>query len=98
MRKPALFTVILFCVALALTTCKKKSSDEDKSTPGQTCTDGIQNQGETGVDCGGPCSPCPSVICMGDGSSSYMPLAMDNHWIFDVTNGSGLHDTLTVEG
>jgi hypothetical protein len=23
-----------------------------------TCTDGIQNQGETGVDCGGPCSAC----------------------------------------
>ncbi len=25
-----------------------------------TCSDGIQNQGETGVDCGGPCSVCPS--------------------------------------
>ncbi len=23
-----------------------------------TCIDGIQNQGETGVDCGGPCAPC----------------------------------------
>ena len=23
-----------------------------------TCDDGIQNQKETGVDCGGPCSPC----------------------------------------
>jgi len=26
--------------------------------PPATCTDGIQNQGETGVDCGGPCAPC----------------------------------------
>lgn len=25
-----------------------------------TCSDGIQNQGETGVDCGGPCSACPT--------------------------------------
>ncbi len=25
-----------------------------------TCFDGIQNQGETGVDCGGPCSACPT--------------------------------------
>jgi len=25
---------------------------------GPTCSDGIQNQGETGVDCGGPCAPC----------------------------------------
>lgn len=24
-----------------------------------TCFDGIQNQGEAGVDCGDPCSPCP---------------------------------------
>lgn len=23
-----------------------------------TCTDGIQNQGEQGIDCGGSCSPC----------------------------------------
>jgi len=23
-----------------------------------TCSDGIQNQGEEGVDCGGPCPPC----------------------------------------
>jgi len=26
--------------------------------PAPTCTDGIQNQGETGIDCGGPCAPC----------------------------------------
>lgn len=26
---------------------------------GGTCSDGIQNQGETGIDCGGPCAPCP---------------------------------------
>ncbi len=25
-----------------------------------SCSDGIQNQGETAVDCGGPCAPCPS--------------------------------------
>jgi len=24
-----------------------------------TCFDGIQNQGETGIDCGGPCGACP---------------------------------------
>jgi len=28
-----------------------------------TCSDGIQNQGETGVDCGGPCGPCPELTC-----------------------------------
>ncbi|RME52767.1 hypothetical protein D6783_03835, partial [Candidatus Woesearchaeota archaeon] len=25
-----------------------------------TCMDGVWNQGEEGVDCGGPCEPCPS--------------------------------------
>ena len=25
-----------------------------------TCIDGIQNQGEAGIDCGGPCRPCAS--------------------------------------
>jgi hypothetical protein len=28
--------------------------------PAPTCNDGIQNQGETGVDCGGPCAACAS--------------------------------------
>ncbi len=30
-----------------------------------TCSDGIQNQGETGVDCGGPCAPCQTA-CTGN--------------------------------
>ena len=25
-----------------------------------TCFDGIKNNGETGIDCGGPCPPCPT--------------------------------------
>ena len=28
-----------------------------------TCNDGIQNQGETGIDCGGPCAPCNGGGC-----------------------------------
>jgi hypothetical protein len=33
------------------------SSGTGGSTGG-TCSDGVQNQGEMGVDCGGPCPPC----------------------------------------
>lgn len=29
------------------------------TTAPPTCIDGIQNQGETGIDCGGPCAACP---------------------------------------
>ena len=31
--------------------------------PVATCSDGIQNQGEEGIDCGGPCSSCPGSEC-----------------------------------
>jgi hypothetical protein len=30
--------------------------------PAPTCTDGKKNQNETGVDCGGVCSPCKKVL------------------------------------
>jgi len=33
-------------------------SDDGTENPVATCTDGIQNQDETGVDCGGSCTPC----------------------------------------
>jgi len=36
---------------------------------GSTCNDGIQNGGETGVDCGGPdCAACPVTTC-GEGTT-----------------------------
>jgi len=28
---------------------------------GASCNDGIQNQGENDIDCGGPCAPCPAT-------------------------------------
>ncbi|GEM_PF-3442790 len=28
----------------------------------ETCDDGIINQGEEGVDCGGPCAACPGIV------------------------------------
>ena len=27
-----------------------------------TCDDGIQNQDETGIDCGGPCTGCSNIL------------------------------------
>ncbi|RMF54325.1 hypothetical protein D6745_05680 [Candidatus Woesearchaeota archaeon] len=32
----------------------------NESLPKATCVDGIKNQGEEGIDCGGPCPACPS--------------------------------------
>src|SRR5436853_6975316 len=73
--------LLLTFVAFALTTCKKK---DDDNTPAPTCSDGIQNQGETGVDCGGPCSACPTVLCNGNGESKYQPLALNNEWVYTM--------------
>jgi hypothetical protein len=36
-------------------------------TGGATCTDGIRNGTETGVDCGGSCAPCPTTPTCTDG-------------------------------
>ena len=45
--------------------------------PAPTCSDGIQNQGETGVDCGGPCPACAAVcgdaICNGSENCGTCP-------------------------
>lgn len=43
--------LIVLSASLTLTSCDK---DEESGT----CIDGIQNQGETGIDCGGPCEAC----------------------------------------
>ena len=46
----------LYCSA----TPEVKVMDTCKITCKTCCSDGIQNQGEEGVDCGGPCEPCKS--------------------------------------
>ncbi|MFZ5552807.1 MAG: hypothetical protein ACOZCO_06810 [Bacteroidota bacterium] len=74
--------VVLFAgLFLILSTACNKNEE-----PAETCTDGIQNQSETGVDCGGPCAPCPSTLCDGNGSTSFYPLALNNSWFY---KGSG---------
>ena len=40
------------------------SGDDDNNT--STCTDGVQNGNETGVDCGGSCEPCENNELTGE--------------------------------
>jgi beta-glucanase (GH16 family) len=35
--------------------------DPPSSAPTASCSDGVQNQGEGGIDCGGPCAPCAAT-------------------------------------
>jgi len=57
--------------------------------PGATCNDGIQNQGETGVDCGGPCAPCSSSC---SNNEVVVTINLDNYpeeTSWSITNSSG---------
>lgn len=48
---------------------KYKSTCEANIEEPSTCSDGIQNQGETGIDCGGPCDACANGDCTSFGES-----------------------------
>jgi subtilisin family serine protease len=71
---------------------------------GSTCTDGVQNGQETGVDCGGPSCPACPVVCY-DGNVT-LTLTTDNYasetsWILQdaggatVASGSGYANNTT---
>lgn len=48
-------------VSLTFVACNK--DDNGPSTPDATCSDGILNNGETEIDCGGPnCEPCKVAV------------------------------------
>ncbi len=54
---------IPFVAAMALVFLSACSSDDnDPVTVEASCSDGIQNGDETGVDCGGSCTPCAAAI------------------------------------
>lgn len=51
-----LFLLFALTISAVSFSCGK---DDDDPNPTATCSDGIQNQNETGIDCGGPCAACP---------------------------------------
>lgn len=48
--------------------------------PKPVCTDGKQNQGEKGIDCGGPCLPCPEQPALENLS------VVSIEWVYDRDN------------
>jgi hypothetical protein len=83
----AFFTIVSLIAILSA--CKKEQTE--------TCSDGIQNQSETGVDCGGPCgNACDTpkvqipLICAGNLTESYLPLNTGNIWRYG--NGTAGYD------
>lgn len=93
--KTKLFFVllILFPAALFIYTGCHKDDNQPAS-----CGDGIQNQGETGVDCGGPCAACATTLCNGNGQNFFMPLANNNYWKYEDQGVSSANYTFTING
>ncbi len=50
--------------------------------PAPSCFDNVQNQGETGVDCGGPCIPCAI--------KSLQPIQVQSQKAFKASDGTGV--------
>jgi len=57
----------------------------------ETCSDGIMNQNETGIDCGGVCTPCPtSCNCPFPVIDDRLCVSgMHPHWRFAVDGANG---------
>ncbi|MDO6674223.1 hypothetical protein Q4517_01500 [Tenacibaculum sp. 1_MG-2023] len=64
MRKQ-IFTLIIMAATLSTVV----SCGEDDPIQTSSCSDGIQNGDETGVDCGGSCQPCGSADLSGEVST-----------------------------
>ena len=60
---------------------------------GPTCSDGIQNQGETGVDCEGPCQSCYVPPVCGNGKLETGEQCDDGN----TRNGDGCSSICTIE-
>ncbi len=58
MKKAILSLMFGLATVAFVTSC---SNDDDNPSNEPTCTDGVKNGDETGVDCGGTCSPCTST-------------------------------------
>lgn len=56
------YILLLASLTFCISSCSKKDDNDNG-----TCSDGIQNQEETGVDCGGPCPSCeqPPTVTTG---------------------------------
>src|SRR5690606_33297712 len=90
-------------ITLAAVSC---SSDDDTPIvvppPVATCSDGIQNQNETGIDCGGPCTACvtpepePEIVTL-EGSLQTRTLSADTKYLIKGQVFVGTGQVLTIE-
>lgn len=61
----------------------------------ETCSDGIQNQGETGIDCGGPCDACDLIAPTAFTATAGTVGAFSVELLLNATDDSG--DDITYD-
>ena len=93
---------IIWFVLIGIDSCKKIPY-EFKDNP--TCHDGRQNQNETGIDCGGPCTPCADAALM-HSKKYYISFMFDNTPVvlqsdtdfapYDPSHGSTIEGNITT--
>jgi hypothetical protein len=71
--------------------CKKKETNTNETI--ETCSDGIKNQGETDIDCGGPCAPCQistfiNLVVGGGSSIGYYFITAQNGHLYKISEGN----------
>lgn len=54
-----------------------------------TCSDGVRNGAETGVDCGGACPLCPALVALAGGTANLLAAT------YDIASGSWVTSSLT---
>ena len=94
MKKKITKSIINYGI-LALSVAFVASCDEQEnliSTNLSTCTDGIMNGDETGVDCGGACLPCEEGMQLGRRAELYVT----NNANGDITRYSVTGDSVTT--
>jgi hypothetical protein len=80
--KKTLFT-FLFSIATLAAVVSCSSDDSGNSVSAASCSDGIQNGNETGVDCGGSaCQPCLENILNGEFSNE---VTLDETVVYELT-------------
>jgi len=76
------------CALLIFASCSDDDDQMMAATP--TCTDGLMNGGETGVDCGASCSPCETAVNPPDFSGMYAQV--------DFIGRPGINTVLSADG
>ena len=79
MRSLSLRCALCALCALCAIIASSCNVDDDQIKPPAraTCVDGIRNQGELGVDCGGPCPACQEPATCADGAQNQGETGVD---------------------